>query len=312
MTDKSRRFFSGDTLEAAVMKAARHHQLDAEMLAYQKVEKRHGFLRRRRGVVIEVDPEAPRLEPVGGEETTEEPAVEQPVVSAAREEEPAAVAAMTGAEDVAAVAGEPAGRRGSGEAELVELPQEPTPAAERFAPAEAEIAAATKEGLELLFEVADLDLESAVYEGEDQLEIELWGRDQEQLVADRGKLLLSIQHLIPRLLRGLSGRALPCRVDSDNFHEIRQERLRDLAQRSAAEVRRRGDSRTPGADGSGRAADCPLDAGRRHGGRDREPRRRLLQTDHHPPDPQAPPGLRPGLAGQHNLARHGAATSDYN
>ncbi len=264
MNDKSRKFFSGDTVEAAVMKAARHHQLDAEVLAYRKVDKRHGFLRRRGGVVIEVDPESPRLEPAAGELVAEEPAVDEvvaeepavdelaaeeaavdePVFDAAPEEDPAAAAPMAETADIDTVAGEPAGLAGSEESGLIELPEEPTPVSERYPPAPTEVASSTKEGLQLLFEVADLDLESGVLEGDDELEINLWGRDQKELVADRGKLLLSIQHLLPRLLRGLTGRAMPCRVDSDNFHEIRQERLRDLAQQAAAEVQRGGDSQT--------------------------------------------------------------------
>ena len=47
-----RRFFSGNTVEQAVMKAARHYDLRADELDYRQVEKKHGFLRVRRSVVI--------------------------------------------------------------------------------------------------------------------------------------------------------------------------------------------------------------------------------------------------------------------
>jgi spoIIIJ-associated protein len=127
---------------------------------------------------------------------------------------------------------------------LVSLPEYPRPAIERYPPATGEMAEAAAEALELLLGVAGLELESAILEGEDHLAVELWGRDQEALLEDRGKLLLAIQHLLPRAIRGVAGRSVACRVDSDNFHEIRQERLRDLAQQAAAEVRRRGQPRT--------------------------------------------------------------------
>ena len=55
---------------------------------------------------------------------------------------------------------------------------------------------------------------------------------------------MAIEHLLPRIIRSLSGEAVLCRVDCDNFHEIREERLRSLAQKAADEVRQRGRSRT--------------------------------------------------------------------
>ncbi len=55
----TRRFFSGSTLDQAVMMAARHYGLDPKELAYRQIEKRHGFLRTRKAVMIAVDPETP-------------------------------------------------------------------------------------------------------------------------------------------------------------------------------------------------------------------------------------------------------------
>ena len=57
MQDK-RRFFSGATLEQAIANAARHYDVDPARLAYREREKKHGFLQRRRGVVVEVNPSA--------------------------------------------------------------------------------------------------------------------------------------------------------------------------------------------------------------------------------------------------------------
>ena len=44
-------------LEQALMQAASHFGVRPDELAYKQLEKKHGFLRKRRGVIIEVDPE---------------------------------------------------------------------------------------------------------------------------------------------------------------------------------------------------------------------------------------------------------------
>ena len=72
-----RQFFSGNSIEQAVMAAARHYKLEPERLAYKLRDKKHGFLNIRRRVVIEVDPE--NLEVVEPEPET--PETESPVVA---------------------------------------------------------------------------------------------------------------------------------------------------------------------------------------------------------------------------------------
>ncbi|HEX7199073.1 MAG TPA: hypothetical protein VF213_06330, partial [Dongiaceae bacterium] len=62
MNDSKRRFFSGDTLQQALVQAANHSHLQPEEIAYHQIEKRHGFTKVRRKFVIEVDPAAPRRE----------------------------------------------------------------------------------------------------------------------------------------------------------------------------------------------------------------------------------------------------------
>ncbi len=86
-------------------------------------------------------------------------------------------------------------------------------------------------------------MESSIHQGQDRLEIELWGADENLLLKNHGRALLAMQHLIPRIVRGLTGESVFCRVDCDAFHDIREERLRDLAQRVASEVAERGRSR---------------------------------------------------------------------
>ncbi|MGD2116078.1 MAG: hypothetical protein PVG07_13575, partial [Acidobacteriota bacterium] len=62
MTEKKRRFFSGRSVEQAVVAAASYYGLDPSEVAYREIEKKHGFVRTRRKAVIAVDPESPRKE----------------------------------------------------------------------------------------------------------------------------------------------------------------------------------------------------------------------------------------------------------
>jgi spoIIIJ-associated protein len=114
----------------------------------------------------------------------------------------------------------------------------------RYERAEGDLAEAAQEGIRKLLKLGNLDVEADVYQGESGLEIEIRGTDEEAFLEDRGRLLLALQHLLPRVLRGLTGETVPCRVDCDNYQEIRTEQLRVLAQKVAAEVRERGHSRT--------------------------------------------------------------------
>jgi hypothetical protein len=74
-----RRFFSGSSLDQAVMAAARHYEVEPGELAYRQIEKKHGFLRTRRAVMIAVEPEQPRRQP---DETSGSEAEQQSVVAA--------------------------------------------------------------------------------------------------------------------------------------------------------------------------------------------------------------------------------------
>lgn len=280
MTD--RRFFSGNTLQQAVMKAAREFDISPDDLEYEQVEKKHGFLKIRRNVVIEVDPDNPRRalsdeealrraqeiepevgvpprrglrEPEGSRREGPPPKrkSQQQDRSRSRKKQEQRGRSSRGGEK-AGGQGErrrkprgdsrrkkresraPSGRQR--DERMVDLPAAPRPK-EKYPPAEGETAEAIKEGLDILLAVTGAEMESSVLQGEDRYEIELWGPDQDLLLADDGRPLLGIQHLLVRVVRGLTGESIYCRVDCDQFHDVREERLRDLAQRVASDVQRR-------------------------------------------------------------------------
>ena len=298
MNEPKRRYFSGDSLQQALVQAANYFNLKPEEIAYRSLEKKHGFLKTRRKVVIEVNPDAPRREAPGA---ALPPAVRAtppppPAELLSREPRPvpppASPVAPPPAPPAPPLAAEPerprerrpredgerprrrprdrGGRddrrpplrdrsdRPAGvyvpeprsaepripgvmaEAGLVTLPEKPRGVSERFPRAEGPVADAAAKAANLLIRVAGLSLHPTIFQGEDRLEVDLAGEDVDWCFADDGELVMAIEHLLPRMIRSLSGEAIAVRVDCENFHEIREERLRSLAQRVADEVRRKG------------------------------------------------------------------------
>lgn len=276
MDDLKQRYFFGDTLEQAVLRAASHFSLHPDEVAYQRVEKRHGFLRLRRRVVIEVDPERPRRERIGKPDPLRTAALPDTPPRGKRSGSGNARRSRQGGGSGEAKRGrqrdrpqngngqpapsrEPAPRRSAeggrkrssrsrrsrgGEPAMVTLGERPRRATERFPAATGPNAEAASTAVGSLLALAELEMEFAVLQGEDRLEIELWGADEERVTDRYGRLLHAFEHLLPRLVRGETGEGVPCRVDCGNFREIREEQLRDLAQRTASEVARRGRPRT--------------------------------------------------------------------
>jgi len=348
MNEPKRRFFSGDTLQQALIQAANHFHLPPEEIAYRSIEKRHGFLKTRRKVLIEVNPDAPKREPGAAPPATPVPPVlpTRQVMAPApspMEEEPSGPEPGNelrpergpGRDDRgnrAPRAGDrgpsrgPApgggrdrergarpsgdrpprgdrrddrgnrgnrGERGGGDRGprqdrgrggprtereprgdrqprfdghvrppqpsadrltrvepqpfdmspgngLIPLPEIPRRPSERFPEAAGPQAEAAAKGMELLLRIAGLSLQPRILQGEDRLEVDLSGEDVDWCFADDGEFVVSVEHLLPRIIRSLSGEAPLVRVDCDNFQEIREERLRSLAQRVAEEVRRKG------------------------------------------------------------------------
>lgn len=255
MTTKGRKYFSGNTLDNAILEAARHHGLRPDEVAYRQLEKRHGFLKARKAVLIEVDPDSPRREAEAPETTTPQPEAMEPETTVAPEvervSEEESVEEESVEEEGRDEAPEPAGEPLSaepGQPDQDEPDQDEQE--ERHAGPEQEIEGvdelieAAERGLREILAFAKLDLQYEVTEGEDQLEVELHGPDRSRLLEDRGNLILSIQHLLPRLVRGYTGRSIPCHVDSENYHETRRAELKELAEEVAEEVKNRQRPRT--------------------------------------------------------------------
>ncbi len=233
-----RKFYSGSNLDQALMKASRDLGIPKEEISYRQIEKKHGFLKMRRSIVIEVDPtarnEAPESVPAVPESAA--PVEEAPVAEALAPEEAASELAPP-VEVEAEIEAEPAPPADIAVSEPGDVPPAPVPRQHESRPqAEGEIPDAIRESLDMLLDLAGVDMESSIEQGDERYEVELWGADEDTLLRDNGRPLLSLQHLLVRLVRGKTGEAVYCRVDCDQFHEIREERLRDLAQRVASEV----------------------------------------------------------------------------
>ena len=312
----TRKFFSGNNLEQAVMMAARHYGIEPEELAYREIEKRHGFLRTRKAVMIAVDPESPRRgpresapterpeparpqeaapaaneapadekrddsrdrpaeearEPVaepepGAQADSWQATVEEPVAEPeapadswqAPVEEPVAVEPEAPDDSWQAPVEEPVAVEPEAPDDSWQAPVEepavaepetlaaPPAAPERTARAsehDGELLEAAEKSAGILMAFAGIDAEASAASGEERVDVEIDGPDASLLVVEGGKGLLAIQHLLPRMLRGLTGRSSFVRVDSEGFHQKRKERLETLAMKEAEVASRTGRQRT--------------------------------------------------------------------
>lgn len=250
MSQSKRQFFSGNSIEQAVLAAACHYHVDPDRIAYRQVEKRHGFVKLRRRVVIEVDPDnllrpekevraaaappQPRRErPLPPERP---PAAVTPTAVTPTEAPPEHPAAATAERLREPEAPPPPRRREERRREWEEAPprRRETPAGED------ELVAGGREAAELILRLARLDLQAQVSPGDDRLEIDLNGPDRDRLLDEEGEVLQAIEYLVPRVMRGIVGDSTACRVDSGNFRRNREEELVALAKRTAEAVREKG------------------------------------------------------------------------
>ena len=266
MKPSKRKFFSGNTVQQAVVAAANEYGLDPSEIAYRQIEKRHGFLRTRKRVVIAVDPAAPRLaaEPPASQETAGAPVVapqaetppaaavppKLPPVAETRFEEPAPVQGEEPTPEAGPVAasgsqGTPRGGTESGPKPSGEAPQRGDGAGRRRKPTDAAaVRGAGEVAMEKMVTLTGLDLSWTVSDTEEGIEVEIAGPDAELLLEEHGKAIFAMEHLLPKLVRGISDERAYCQIDCLNFKENRLEELRKLALSSAEEVRDSGEPKT--------------------------------------------------------------------
>ncbi len=240
MSELTRRFFSGNTLGQALVAAARYFAVDPDALAYRLRDKRHGFIRQQRAVVIEVDPQAPLLaagaERVGREPTSAKPASGAPPSSrslpaprpeaAARPASPRPAASERrpeGRPEVRRSPGATRARTGGDEREVWERP-------------DAEATSAAIEAASRLVRLAGLALEVRSERGEERIELELHGADEGRLATLGSGFLDELEHLLPRAIHGLTGKLVRVRVEGAGLRAARESVLREEARSAAKRV----------------------------------------------------------------------------
>ncbi|MDX1630306.1 MAG: R3H domain-containing nucleic acid-binding protein [Thermoanaerobaculia bacterium] len=246
-----RRYFSGDSEAQAVMEAAIHFGVEPEEVAYEQVDKKHGFVRRRRRVVIEVDPErptTPRTSEAGPEEAPPTGTEEETVEPTRPEESPPTAAAGPEAEKVESTTVEATPDSAVMEAPTKE-PEEPeeTDVAEDTEDAEEEDvptidADQVQVAVDRLLDLADLDVHPYVEADDGELEVNITGPERKWLLEGNGSLLYSLEHLTLRMLWQQEGRFSSLRVDSDGYRDEREEELRSKARERARRVQEQGEA----------------------------------------------------------------------
>ncbi|MEM1202029.1 MAG: R3H domain-containing nucleic acid-binding protein [Acidobacteriota bacterium] len=247
-----RQFFSGKSLEQAVMAAARHFGVEPEQVAYKARDKKHGFLSARRRVVIEVDTANPILteEQIAEAASRKDEAAtpEPPQRSSEPRPESRPARAPERSADSRAEPPRQRDRRDRDEAseassdifevhwddldiEAFEVDDEVGPRISAF-----------EHAVDLTLDVMDLEIEYTVSDGE-VVEIEFAGDDQDLLLEDDGKVLKALEHVLPKIVKGLIGEAILCKADCEGFQAQHEEDLRELANEAAGEVRQNGRSR---------------------------------------------------------------------
>lgn len=224
--------FSGNSLQQAVLAAARHFHLDADEVSFRVREQRQGIVRGRQRVVIEVDPSAPRAIP---QATAVVPAAAVASPSPARARETA-----------------PMRPRAERHPRAEEGPREPRRAAPLLdAATRASLpvasgpeAEATLTALQHLSSLAGLAVAARVLQGPQALWVDLGGDQRAALVAEDAQLLEAIEQLLPRVVRGLYGGPVALEIDAGGVRERLVEDLRQLALAAAGRVATSGSPET--------------------------------------------------------------------
>ncbi len=244
MNVRKRRFFAGNSIEQALVLAARYHRMEPGSIAYRLVEKRHGFLRFPRRVVLDIDPASPGKQQAPAAAETPKAALPPTAPGAALpragEQEPFPAPA---APRQAAPPPREAPRLTPAYPTVPPAPpvaSEPPPSPSADTPAA--IVGRTRSTLELVLRLAGLELVYDVRMEGGEVRINLSGPDRELLLDDEAELLRAIEHLLQRVLARVEGESLHCHVDTDGFRESHEQELLRLALETAASVR---DTRQP-------------------------------------------------------------------
>lgn len=230
---KTRRFFAGATLPQALMAAARYHGLSPEELAYRLRDKRHGFVTRTRRFIIEVEPASPARR----EAAAAVPPAPRPAPGAAPAKVPVAASerpAEARPRPEPAVQSEPAAAR-DGRPASASRPGASGHGEPFVAPDDESVLAASVAAGHLLT-LARLDLAVRVDRQADRLLLALSGPDEALLRELGPEFLDDLEHLVPRAIRGLSGRMVRCKVEGAGLRSAREVELRALAERAATEA----------------------------------------------------------------------------
>lgn len=270
----ARQFFSGKSLEQAVMAAARTFQLEPTEVQYKVREKKHGFINGRRRFVIEVDPDAPKKDVV--EEATEASVASESLsllegvvppsqrktrkdrVSKGSKddesttEEEVSDATHSSADDETDVSSEDReeteGNLDDGDSVAADTDDEDGDDLEDddfeeeddIEHDDPQVAAFLRAGNKLI-DVLDVELDVRVERRDDEFFVDFTGEEADLLTENDGKILQAIEQLLPRMVRGLAGQGLPCSIDCEGFKETRVRELKELALQAADDVRSEGD-----------------------------------------------------------------------
>jgi len=219
-------FFSGKSLQQALLAAARHFHLEVEEVAYRQREQRQGLVRGRERVVVEVDAEAPRREPRSAPPVTSAPVAPRPQAPRERraDTEPSRPAREDGPEH---------------------RPEPPRRPAELMAATGPE-SEAVQMAMDHLSRLAGIGVEADVWAGTENLWVDLRAESSDAIGVQQAEWIEAVAHLLPRATRGLFGSGVAMRVDSGGARERLLEELRVAAVAAADRVRQSGQPETLG------------------------------------------------------------------
>ena len=246
-----RRIFWGRSLPQAVAKAARYYRLAPEELAWRRHEKRHGFVKHPRAVLVEVDPDALRRTS-RTPETPSSPAQGSPHETPPAAAPPAARAERTGPRREARASEarrpEASPRRAPARDAAPRSAASPSPRFEEaFDAPDEESEQAALEAIRRLLRFLALPVEASIARRDDRLELALaaGGPGSDPAQSEIGvELLDELEHLLPKAIFTLSGKRVRATVDFAGRREARAEELRAVATELAARVRASGAAET--------------------------------------------------------------------